>query len=239
MPAASVATGAAERVIVPRRPARRRALRRYGVVALFLAPWIIGFLAFIVYPMFASLYYSFTNYDLLSAPQVRRPGELHVHVHEGPAVLAGDAQHAVDHRGRAPPRDRVRDADRDAAHAAAPGAPRVPDRLLPADARAGRRGGARVRVHPQPVVRAREPDPEGARRRSPAALVLRPLDLEVGPRVPRPVGRGADDDHLPRGPPRRPGAPVRGRRDRGREPAAEVPVRDAADDVAGRSSSRS
>lgn len=69
MPAASVATGAAERVIVPRRPARRRALRRYGVVALFLAPWIIGFLAFIVYPMFASLYYSFTNYDLLSAPR--------------------------------------------------------------------------------------------------------------------------------------------------------------------------
>ena len=33
-----------------------------------MAPWIIGFLAFIVYPMFASLYYSFTNYDLLSAP---------------------------------------------------------------------------------------------------------------------------------------------------------------------------
>jgi multiple sugar transport system permease protein len=66
---ASVTTGVAERVIVPRRPARRRAARRYGVVALFLSPWIIGFLAFIVYPMFASLYYSFTNYDLLSAPR--------------------------------------------------------------------------------------------------------------------------------------------------------------------------
>ena len=66
---ASVTTGAARRVIVPRRPARRRAARRYGVVALFLSPWIIGFLAFIVYPMFASLYYSFTNYDLLSAPR--------------------------------------------------------------------------------------------------------------------------------------------------------------------------
>ena len=65
----SVATGAAGRVIVPRRPARRRGARRYGVVALFLSPWIIGFLAFIVYPMFASLYYSFTNYDLLSAPR--------------------------------------------------------------------------------------------------------------------------------------------------------------------------
>ena len=104
--------------------------------------------------------------------------------------------------------------------------------FLPTLAPAGG-GRARVRVHPQPVVRAREPDPEGARRRPPAALVLRPVDLEVGPRVPRPVGRGADDDHLPRGPPRRPGAPVRGRRHRGRGPVAEVPVRDAADDVAG------
>ena len=69
MTAVSVRPGAAERVIVPRRPARRRSLRRYGVVALFLSPWIVGFFAFIVYPMFASLYYSFTNYDLLSAPR--------------------------------------------------------------------------------------------------------------------------------------------------------------------------
>ena len=45
--------------------ARREARQGY----LFIAPWIIGFLAFIVYPMFASLYYSFTNYDLLSAPR--------------------------------------------------------------------------------------------------------------------------------------------------------------------------
>jgi multiple sugar transport system permease protein len=34
-----------------------------------MAPWIIGFLAFIVYPMFASLYYSFTKYNLLQPPQ--------------------------------------------------------------------------------------------------------------------------------------------------------------------------
>jgi multiple sugar transport system permease protein len=63
-----VTTTAAERTLASRPRARRRSLRRYGVVALFMAPWIIGFLAFIVYPMFASLYYSFTNYDLLSAP---------------------------------------------------------------------------------------------------------------------------------------------------------------------------
>lgn len=34
----------------------------------FISPWLIGFLGFIVGPMIASLYFSFTNYDLLSAP---------------------------------------------------------------------------------------------------------------------------------------------------------------------------
>jgi len=35
---------------------------------LFTSPWIIGFLAFRVYPFFASLYYSFTFYPILGAP---------------------------------------------------------------------------------------------------------------------------------------------------------------------------
>lgn len=34
----------------------------------FIAPWLIGFVGFIVGPMIASLYFSFTNYDLLSEP---------------------------------------------------------------------------------------------------------------------------------------------------------------------------
>jgi multiple sugar transport system permease protein len=51
----------------PRR--RRGRLRPRLTVALFLSPWILGFLAFIVYPMIATLYYSFTKYDLLQAPQ--------------------------------------------------------------------------------------------------------------------------------------------------------------------------
>lgn len=34
-----------------------------------MSPWIVGFSVFIVYPAFASLYYSFTNYDLLSPPR--------------------------------------------------------------------------------------------------------------------------------------------------------------------------
>ena len=34
-----------------------------------MSPWLIGFLAFIVYPMAATLYFSFTHYDLFGAPQ--------------------------------------------------------------------------------------------------------------------------------------------------------------------------
>jgi multiple sugar transport system permease protein len=36
---------------------------------VFISPWLCGFIGFIVLPMFASLYLSFTKYDLLSAPQ--------------------------------------------------------------------------------------------------------------------------------------------------------------------------
>ena len=35
----------------------------------FISPWIIGFLAFRVYPFFASLYYSFTFYPILDRPK--------------------------------------------------------------------------------------------------------------------------------------------------------------------------
>ncbi|MHB8467352.1 MAG: carbohydrate ABC transporter permease [Acidimicrobiales bacterium] len=33
-----------------------------------MAPWVLGFVAFVLYPMAASLYYSFTSYDLLTSP---------------------------------------------------------------------------------------------------------------------------------------------------------------------------
>jgi multiple sugar transport system permease protein len=39
------------------------------VVLLFMAPWIIGFLGFILYPMLSSLYFSFTKFNLLQTPQ--------------------------------------------------------------------------------------------------------------------------------------------------------------------------
>ncbi len=36
---------------------------------LFLSPWIIGFLVFIAYPLIASIYYSLTDWDLLTPPK--------------------------------------------------------------------------------------------------------------------------------------------------------------------------
>jgi len=54
----------------PRGRARRRSQwRRRRTVAALLAPWAIGFGAFFAYPLIASLYYSFTHYDLLSSPR--------------------------------------------------------------------------------------------------------------------------------------------------------------------------
>lgn len=57
----------AERTAVRRRSlwTRSRALRT-GL--LFTSPWILGILAFIVYPTAASFYYSLTQYDLLQTP---------------------------------------------------------------------------------------------------------------------------------------------------------------------------
>jgi multiple sugar transport system permease protein len=34
----------------------------------FLSPWLIGFFAFIIIPIIVSIYYSFTDYDILKAP---------------------------------------------------------------------------------------------------------------------------------------------------------------------------
>jgi len=35
---------------------------------LFIAPWLLGFFCFTVFPMIASLYFSFTKYDMLTPP---------------------------------------------------------------------------------------------------------------------------------------------------------------------------
>lgn len=36
---------------------------------IFILPWIIGFLIFTIYPMLSSIYYSFTNYNVINPPE--------------------------------------------------------------------------------------------------------------------------------------------------------------------------
>lgn len=43
---------------------RREALNGY----LFISPWLLGLLIFTIGPMLASLYYSFTDYDIVTPP---------------------------------------------------------------------------------------------------------------------------------------------------------------------------
>jgi multiple sugar transport system permease protein len=53
-----------------RAPALRLKRRRERLTVLaFLAPWIGGFALFFAYPFVATLYYSFTRYDLFSVPE--------------------------------------------------------------------------------------------------------------------------------------------------------------------------
>jgi len=52
----------------PRDPHRRQ-LRQLTAALPFLAPWLIGFATLIAYPFVASLFWSFTSYDMLSSPE--------------------------------------------------------------------------------------------------------------------------------------------------------------------------
>jgi multiple sugar transport system permease protein len=53
-----------------RRAARRKAAwRRRRLVIGLMSPWIVGFTVFFAYPLLASVYLSFTHYDLLSRPR--------------------------------------------------------------------------------------------------------------------------------------------------------------------------
>ena len=60
-----------EAAVKPVRRARwTRLRRREALVAyLCLAPWLIGLVGFTLYPLLSSLYYSFTNYVILSGPR--------------------------------------------------------------------------------------------------------------------------------------------------------------------------
>ncbi len=46
-------------------------LRQHNLAGyMFIAPWLIGFFAFTLFPMLASLYFAFTNYDIVSSPKL-------------------------------------------------------------------------------------------------------------------------------------------------------------------------
>ncbi|HZU14318.1 MAG TPA: sugar ABC transporter permease [Chloroflexota bacterium] len=61
---------ASVRAIIPRRRRMTRLERREAIAFyLFASPWILGFLIWTLGPMLASLYLSFTNYDLFTPPQ--------------------------------------------------------------------------------------------------------------------------------------------------------------------------
>lgn len=54
---------------VPRRRRRRRALAEAAIGLAFISPWVIKFLWFQLYPLLASLFYSFTDFTLMQPPQ--------------------------------------------------------------------------------------------------------------------------------------------------------------------------
>jgi len=63
-----MATVAARRPATRSRRLTRRKLMNNLVGYLFISPWIIGFFGLTAYPMIMSLYYSFTDYNVLRPP---------------------------------------------------------------------------------------------------------------------------------------------------------------------------
>lgn len=57
--------------------------RRLRAGLLFVSPWIAGFLIFTLYPFLATLYYSFTKYDIVSAPHWVGLGNYQSLLHDG------------------------------------------------------------------------------------------------------------------------------------------------------------
>ena len=45
-----------------------RSIRNQNIGYLYILPWVVGFLAFQIYPFFMSFYYSFTNFTLVRDP---------------------------------------------------------------------------------------------------------------------------------------------------------------------------
>ena len=162
-----------------------------------LAPALLGLLVFFVYPLIASVYYSFTRYDLLSPTGVDRAAQLHVPVHRGPERVDTAALNTlwfvvilvpVKHRHR----PRGRRAARRARSASGSGARsttcRPSSRRWPPSSRSS---SSSTRHRPG------QPDPVLARSasRGRCGSTTRPGQAVAG--APRRLGDGRHHDHLP------------------------------------------
>ena len=215
-----------------RKARRRRSRRRALTVIAFMSPWIIGFLWLYVYPMFASLYFSFTKYDGVSgAPrwtgltnyrfmfthdplfwQSLRNTLWIVAIGVPLTILLGVGTAYVltkPRRGRSFYRLAFFLPTMVPAVAASIAFLFLLNPSGPIDTM------LRFLHVPQPAV------------------VPGPPLVEARSRPARSVGRREHDDHLPGGAPERSGAPVRGGRHRRSERLAEVPPHHAADDQPG------
>jgi multiple sugar transport system permease protein len=70
MATAAVMSTGAERAPSPAAVSRSLRRRKLRMGLLFVSPWIIGFVAFFAYPFFATLYYSFTNFNGVGSAKI-------------------------------------------------------------------------------------------------------------------------------------------------------------------------
>ena len=176
---------------------RRQRTRTYGLAFLFLSPWIAGFVLFLLYPMVASLYFSFTHYDLLNSPRWIGLANYKYMLENDPFFWQAVRNTAwmvviglplrlfwalmtatlLTHEGQR--------------------AALLPHALLPADDGAAGGRGARVHLPAQPRPRAGQRRARAPRHPG-AVVVLRPVLVEARARAALTLGRGRRDDHLPR-----------------------------------------
>ena len=209
----------AQRAASPAGPAcagLRRAWRRNGAGYLFLLPWLVGFFGLTLGPTLASLYLSFTSFDLLTPPQWIGLENYDLHVHARPALLAG-AQGHVHLR----PVVGAAQADRGAGagHAARQGHSRrrdLPGAVLPALA-ARRVGRGRRALAPAVRARGRRQPAAGGGRLSGRGLAAPPRLRALHAGHPRRLAVRLADGDLPRRASADPDRPLRGRVDGRRE----------------------
>ena len=215
-----------------RRRRRRSAWRRQLVALAFMSPWIIGFCAFYVYPMIASLYFSFTQYDILSQPEWVGLANYRFMFTSDPLFWLAIRNTLWIIAIMVPLQVLFGDRDGDGAD--------------PGQARAAASTGRSSSCPPwSRWWRPRSGSSTCSTRPGRSTGILGLLHLPeplwfVDPRwtkpgltPDRPVGHRPDDDHLPGRAAGRAPAAVRGGRPRGGQAVAAVPPRDPADDLAG------